>query len=63
MFISIGVIAHSAPNYSIAILGSIRGLVNVISITLDTNGVYPPIIYNTALPDLENFIGSIVGLM
>lgn len=63
MFISMGVIAHSAPNYSIAVLGSVGGSVNITSITPNAEGVYPPIIHNSSLPDPSNFIGSIVGLM
>lgn len=63
MFISMGVIAHSPPNYSISVLGSVGGSVNVTSITPDANGVYPPIVHNSALPDPGSLIGSIVGLM
>lgn len=58
-----GVIAHSVPNYAISVLGSVGGSVNVTSITPDANGVYPPIIHNSSLPDPDNFVGSIVGLM
>jgi hypothetical protein len=63
MFISMGVIAHSPPNYSISVLGSVGGSVNPASITPDVNGVYPPIVHNSALPDANNFVGSVVGLM
>jgi hypothetical protein len=63
MFISMGVIAHSAPNYSIAVLGSVGGSVNVTSITPNADGVYPPIIHNNGLPDPSSLIGSVIGLM
>ena len=63
MFITMGVIPHSAPNFAISVLGSVGGAVNVTSITPDANGVYPPIIHNSGLPDPNNFIGSVSGLM
>ncbi|KAG0645681.1 hypothetical protein D0Z07_8572 [Hyphodiscus hymeniophilus] len=63
MFITMGVIAHSPPNFSISVLGSVGGSVNVTSITPDADGVYPPIIHNSGLPDPSSLIGSITGLM
>ncbi|EXJ60239.1 hypothetical protein A1O7_04391 [Cladophialophora yegresii CBS 114405] len=63
IFISMGVMAHSPPNYSISVLGSAGSAVNPDSITPDTNGVYPPIIHYGGMPDSGNFVGAINGLM
>ncbi|KAL9099525.1 MAG: hypothetical protein Q9163_004985 [Psora crenata] len=65
MFISMGVIAHSPPNYKISVLGSAGGAVNPETITPDpTTGQYPPVIHYSAMPKSVNgFVGSINGLM
>jgi hypothetical protein len=63
IFISMGVIAHSAPNFSIAVLGSAGGEVNATTITPDANGVYPAVIHYAGLPDPSSLIGSLNGLM
>lgn len=63
IFISMGVIAHSEPNYAISVLGSSGSAVGDGSIDPDANGVYPPIRHYNGLPDPNSLIGSINGLM
>ncbi|KAF2095008.1 hypothetical protein NA57DRAFT_68057 [Rhizodiscina lignyota] len=63
MFISMGVIAHSPPNFSIAVLGSAGASTNPDTITPDKNGNYPPIVHYNSLPNPNSLIGSINGLM
>lgn len=64
IFITMGVMAHSPPNYSIAVLGSAGSAVNMSSITPDpVTGVYPPIIHYNGLPDPNSLVGSLNGLL
>jgi hypothetical protein len=63
MFISMGVMAHSPPNYQISVLGSAGGVANASTITPDANGVYPPIIHYNGLPDPGNLSAALIGLM
>ncbi len=50
--------------FTASVLGSVGGSVDVASITPDpVTGAYPPITHHSALPDPENFTGSVVGLM
>ena len=63
IFISMGVIAHSAPNYPISVLGSVGAAVDEASITPDANGKYPPVKHYGGLPDPSSLVGSITGLM
>ncbi|OAG34630.1 hypothetical protein AYO21_11226 [Fonsecaea monophora] len=63
IFISMGVMAHSPPNYAISVLGSAGSAVNPATIAPDENGVYPSIIHYGGLPDSSNFVGAINGLM
>ncbi|MCJ1319021.1 hypothetical protein MMC15_004353 [Xylographa vitiligo] len=63
MFISMGVIAHSPPNYAISTLGSAGGATIAADITPDANGVYPPVKHYNGLPNPASLIGSINGLM
>ncbi|KAL2424198.1 hypothetical protein ABEF95_004082 [Exophiala dermatitidis] len=63
IFITMGVMAHSPPNYQISVLGSAGSAVNPDTITPDANGNYPPIIHYGGLPDSGNFVGAINGLM
>ncbi|KKY29182.1 putative amino acid transporter [Phaeomoniella chlamydospora] len=62
IFISMGVIANSAPNYNIAAYGS-AGAVTVPDDITPVNGVYPPVKHYGDLPNPGNFDGAIVGLM
>ena len=62
IFISMGVIAHSDPNFAISKLGSSGSAVNPDSITPDDAGNYPPIIHYGGLP-APNLVGSINGLL
>lgn len=63
MFISMGVFAHSPPNFAISVLGSVGGVANVSTITPDANGVYPPVMHYNGLPDPNNLSVGIFGLM
>ncbi|QIW97218.1 hypothetical protein AMS68_002736 [Peltaster fructicola] len=63
IFISMGVMAHSPPNYAISVLGSAGGAVNPDTITPDADGNYPDVIHYNGLPDSGNFVGAINGLM
>ena len=62
IFISMGVIAHSPPNFAISILGSSGGTVDPTSITPDAQGNYPPIFHSGGLP-AANLVGSLNGLL
>lgn len=62
VFITMGVIAHSPPNYHIAKLGSVGSAVDPSTITPDKNGNYPPIMHYTFLPT-NGLVGSINGLL
>ena len=64
IFITMGVMAHSAPNYAISRLGSAGGAVDPTTITPDPDtGVYPPIRHYNGLPNPDSLIGSINGLL
>jgi amino acid transporter len=62
IFITMGVMAHSPPNYAISVLGSAGGAVDPTTITPDDNGNYPPVIHYSALPP-NSLVGSINGLL
>ena len=62
IFISMGTIAHSPPNYSISVLGSSGGVVDPDTITPNAQGVYPSIIHYGGLP-APNLEGQINGLL
>ncbi|KAH8673403.1 hypothetical protein BX600DRAFT_535999 [Xylariales sp. PMI_506] len=63
IFLSMGFISHSPPNYATAVLGSAGSAVDPDSITPDpVTGEYPPIMhYNTLPPD--GLVGSLNGLL
>jgi Transmembrane amino acid transporter protein len=64
MFISMGVMAHSPPNFAISVLGSAGGATNPALITPNAAGVYPPITkFGGVPPSVNGFIGQINGLM
>lgn len=63
IFITMGVMAHSPPNYAISVLGSAGALVDPDSITPDSNGNYPPVKHYSYLPDAGSLVGSLNGLM
>jgi Transmembrane amino acid transporter protein len=63
MFITMGVMAHSPPNYRISVLGSAGSAVDPTTITPDDAGNYPPIRHYNGLPDPNSLIGSFNGLM
>lgn len=62
IFISMGVIAHSPPNYKISTLGSAGSAVDPATIKPDKNGNYPPIMHYTGLPP-NGLVGSVNGLL
>ncbi|OKL58244.1 hypothetical protein UA08_06772 [Talaromyces atroroseus] len=62
IFITMGVIAHSPPNYAIATLGSAGSAVSADTITPNADGVYPAIIHYNGLPP-NSLVGSINGLL
>jgi hypothetical protein len=62
IFISMGVIAHSPPNYSISVLGSVGEFIPA-TITPSANGTWPAIVHNNGLPDPSSLVGSLNGLM
>lgn len=63
MLISMGIIAHSLPNYGVSVLGSAGALVDPDSITPDSNGNYPPVKHYNSLPDPSSLVGSLNGLL
>lgn len=65
IFITMGVIANSPPNFAVAILGSAGGAVNPDTITADpVTGEYPPIIHYNGLPKSDNgLVGAVNGLL
>ena len=64
MFISMGVMAHSLPNYAISTLGSAGAAVDPTTITPDpVTGDYPPVRHYGGLPNPSSLVGSINGLM
>ncbi|TVY83168.1 hypothetical protein LSUE1_G004759 [Lachnellula suecica] len=62
IFISMGVIANSAPNYAISTLGSAGSAVDPETIKPDAAGNYPPVIHYNSLPP-NGLIGSVNGLL
>lgn len=62
IFITMGVMAHSPPNYAISTLGSAGSAVDPATITPDADGNYPPIMHYTGLPK-NGLVGSINGLL
>ncbi|KAH8660454.1 transmembrane amino acid transporter protein [Xylariales sp. PMI_506] len=64
MFVSMGVMAHSEPNYTSAAVNSAGSALGGSSVTPDANGNYPPIQTYGGIPPSDNgFIGGINGLM
>lgn len=64
IFITMGVIAHSPPNYAISVLGSAGSAVNADTIKPDAAGNYPAIVHYNGLPKSTNgLVGSINGLL
>lgn len=61
IFITMGVMAHSPPNFAISRLGSAGSAVDVSTIT-PVNGVYPPVMHYNNLPP-NGLVGSINGLL
>jgi len=64
MFITMGVIAHSPPNFAISGLSSAGTATNIDSITPDpVTGIYPPVQHYNGLPNPSSISGGILGLM
>jgi len=62
IFITMGVIAHSPPNFAFSVLGSAGSAVDPDSITPDANGNYPSIMHYNNLPP-DGLVGSLNGLL
>ena len=62
IFITMGVMAHSPPNFEISVLGSSGSAVDPTTITPDAKGNYPPIIHYGGLP-ASSLVGSLNGLL
>ena len=62
IFLTMGFMAHSPPNFEISVLGSSGGTVNPDTITPDAQGNYPPIIHYGGLP-APDLVGSLNGLL
>lgn len=64
MFISMGVMAHSEPNYDAAQAGSAGAATGGSSVAPLPDGSYPAVVtYGTVPPSDNGFVGSVVGLM
>lgn len=62
IFMTMGFVSHSPPNFAAAELGSAGSAVDPDSITPDKNGNYPSIVHYAGLP-AHNLVGSINGLL
>ena len=62
IFITMGVIANSPPNYAFSVLGSAGSAVDPTTIKPDAAGNYPKIMHYAALPK-NSLVGSINGLL
>lgn len=63
-FLSMGVFAHSEPNYTAAQAGSAGAALGGSPVAQLADGSYPPIMTYGSIPPSDNgFIGSLVGLM
>lgn len=62
IFLTMGFISASPPNYAVATLGSAGGAVDPETITPDAQGNYPPVIKYAGLP-ASDLVGSINGLL
>lgn len=62
IFITMGVMANSPPNYLISVLGSSGSAVDDTTITPDEAGNYPPVMHYSGLP-ADSLVGSINGLL
>lgn len=64
MFITMGVVAHSPPNYAAAQGASAGAALGGTMVTMLPDGSYPPVQTFAGLPpSTEGFIGSVNGLM
>ncbi|OQE37964.1 hypothetical protein PENCOP_c009G02656 [Penicillium coprophilum] len=62
IFMSMGVMAVSEPNYKISTLGSAGSVVDRSTITPDKDGNYPPIMHYSYIPQ-GKLIGSVNGML
>ncbi|KAJ5158839.1 transcriptional regulator family: Fungal Specific TF [Penicillium coprophilum] len=62
IFMSMGVMAVSEPNYKISTLGSAGSVVDRSTITPDKDGNYPPIMHYSYIPP-GKLIGSVNGML
>jgi hypothetical protein len=62
IFMTMGIIAQSPPNYKVAKLGSAGSAVDKATITPDEKGNYPPIIHYNSIP-ADGLIGALNGML
>lgn len=62
IFITMGVIAHTPPNFAVATLGSAGSAVDPATITADAHGHFPPVMHYAGLP-AGGLVGSVNGLL
>ncbi len=62
IFVTMGVMANSPPNYKISTLGSAGSAVDRATITPDKNGIYPAIIHYNNVPP-NGLIGAVNGML
>ncbi|GFF28308.1 hypothetical protein IFM51744_00517 [Aspergillus udagawae] len=62
ILMTMGVMANSPPNYTVAVLGSAGSAVNRDTILPDKQGNYPPIIHYSNIPP-DGLIGSVNGML
>ncbi|CAK4035006.1 amino acid transporter [Lecanosticta acicola] len=62
IFMTMGFISASPPNYAISVLGSAGGAVDPSTITPDAHGNYPAIFHYSKLPP-GSLVGSVNGLL
>ncbi|OQU95189.1 hypothetical protein CLAIMM_01433 isoform 2 [Cladophialophora immunda] len=63
IFMTMGVMAHSPPNFAISVLGSSGSATLPDTIAPDKQGHYPSIRHYGGLPNPNSLVGSINGLM
>ena len=63
IFMTMGVMANSEPNYEIATLGSAGSATDPTTITQLPNGDWPPIIHYNNIPPGNGLIGSVNGML
>ncbi|KAJ5721229.1 uncharacterized protein N7483_009163 [Penicillium malachiteum] len=63
IFMTMGVMANSPPNYEIATLGSAGSATNIATITKGADGVWPAIIHYSNIPPGDGTLGAVNGML